>query len=41
MVMISKRQPHIKINYQHTDFFVKFKNNINSVDVKFYKKIKR
>ncbi len=25
--------------YEHTDFFVKFKNNINSVDVKSIKKI--
>ena len=36
---IRKATPY-QNKYQHTDFFVKFKNNINSVDVKSIKKIK-
>jgi len=36
---IRKATPY-QNKYQHTDFFVKFKNNINSVDVKAIKKIK-
>lgn len=35
---IRKATPY-QNKYQHTDFFVKFKNNINSVDVKAIKKI--
>jgi len=35
---IRKATPY-QNKYQHTDFFVKFKNNINSVDVKSIKKI--
>lgn len=36
---IRKATPY-QNKYQHTDFFVKFKNNIRSVDVKSIKKIK-
>ena len=35
---IRKATPY-QNKYQHTDFFVKFKNNINSVDVKSIKKL--